>query len=146
MSFHSTVTAALVWPADLVTAGVAPAAAAVYTGRRRQNVTRQDREVWLERLPEQRGGGGFQHVTRYPYLVHVRMKSNAGGDKTGNAQLAAVEAHMQTIAARYHATVPFASSVSAMLPCEATEEAVDVDPEDEAVLDGTVRVTFSVKE
>lgn len=147
MSFHSSLIAASVWPADLVSAGVVTAAAQVYTGRRPQDKPDRRGEVWLERLADPPAEGfGFQHVDRHAYLVHVRYPlGNQGGDQTGKAQLDVIEARMQTIRDRYDTAVPFSSTFTGMLPCEATEEGVDTDPEAD-VIDGTVRVTFSVKE
>lgn len=147
MSFHSSLIASAVWPADLVTAGVVTTAAQVYSGRRPQDKPNRLGEVWLERLADPPAeGGGFQMVDRHAYLVHVRYPlGNQGGDLTGKAQLDVIEARMQTIRDRYDAAIPFVSTFAGMLPCDATEEAVDVDPEGD-VIDGTVRVVFSVKE
>lgn len=147
MSFHSSLIATAVWPTDLVTAGVVTATAQVYTGRRPRDKTDRRGEVWLERLSDPPSeGGGFQHIRRHAYLVHVRYPLNAGPDKSGKAQIDVVEARMQTIKERYDAAVPFSSTFSGMLPADATEETVDVDPGAEDVLDGAVRVVFSVKE
>lgn len=156
MSFHSSLTAALVWPADLVTAGIVATAAQVYTGRRPRQPTDSRGEVWLERLADPpTEGGGFQHVRRHAYRVHVREVGLAGSDKAGAAQLTAAEAKAQTIKERYDAAVPFTSTFSGMLPAEAVEDSVDVDPGDPGneadiqavkVIDVAVLVTFNVKE
>lgn len=147
MSFHSSLIASAVWPADLVTAGVVTVATQVHTGRRPQAITDRRGEVWLERLEDPPSeGGGFQHVRRHAYLVHVLYPlGNQGGDKAGKALLDVVEARMQTIKERYDAAIPFVSTFTGMLPVVADEESADTDPEAE-VIDGTVRVTFSVKE
>ena len=147
MSFHSSLMGALVLPADLVTAGVVAAAAAVYDGRQPQAVQRQDVEVWVERLRDpETAGTGFQHARAHEYRLHVRARGNAGGNKTGSALLALVESRMQTIKERYDAAVPFLTTFTGMLPARAAEEAVDEEPGDEATLDGSVRVTFWVRE
>lgn len=147
MSFHSSLIAADVWPADLVTAGVVTAAAQVYSGRRPRDKTDRRGEVWLERLSDPpTEGGGFQHIRRHAYLVHVRYPLNAGPDKSGKAQLDYVESRMQTIKERYDGAVSFSSTFAGMLPADAAEESADVDPGAEDVIDGTVRVIFSVKE
>lgn len=147
MSFHSSLIAAAVLPADLVTAGVVTVAAAVYDGRQAQKVQRQDTEVWLERLQDPDSQAwGFQHVRGHAYRFHVRARGNAGGNLAGSALLALVESRMQTIRDRYDAAVPFSTTFSGMCPAEAVEETVDEAPDDDATLDGSVRVTFWVRE
>lgn len=148
MSIHAALVGASVWPADLVTAAVVTSSAQVYAGRRPQHVARNDREVWLEAIasPSQEGSG-FQAVDVYPYLVHVRLRApgNGGANQAGAGHVASVKALMETIARRYHGEIPFAVTFTGMLPCEAVEESVDVDPEDAALVEGTVRVTFRVR-
>jgi|GEM_PF-1478977 len=147
MSFHSSLIAVGVWPADLVTAGVVTVAAQVYAGRRPRDKIDRRGEVWLERLEDPPSeGGGFQRSRRHAYRVHVRYPLNGGPDQSGKVQLDVVEAHMQTIRDRYDAAVPFSSTFSGMLPVDATEENTDVDPEAEDVIDGVVRVVFTVRE
>lgn len=148
MSFHSQLTDST-WPADLVTAGVVATTAQVYTGRRPRTPTDRRGEVWLERLPGPAvEGTGQQLVLVHSYLVHYRYPlGNQGPDKAGAPLVSHVEAKLQTIRDRYHVAIPFASTFPGMLPCEAAEESVDVDPEDpEGTLEGTVRVTFRVRE
>lgn len=145
MSFHSTLVGASVWPADLVTAGVVTVAAAVYEGRRPAKMQRQDVEVWLERLPATVTGSGLHLVDVYPYFVRVRARGNIGHDGTGRIQLAAVETRLQTIVQRYDAALPFVSTFAGMLPCEAADESVDTDTDDEETAEGVARVTFRVR-
>lgn len=145
MSFHSTLTAASAWPADLVTAGVVSTAAQVYTGRRPRDKTDARGEVWLERLTVQVSGDA-QHIRSHAYRAHVRCRINGGPDKAGGAQVTAVEAYMRTIADRYHGLNPSLTGVSNVVSVSAVEEGVDTDPGDELVQDGTVLVTFYVKE
>lgn len=146
MSFHSSLTASAVWPADLVSAGVVTSTAQVYVGRRPKKPGRTDLEVWLERRPDPPiEGAGFQFIDVHAYTVHVRARGNVGHDGTGNTNLAIVEAHLQTIVARYDGAIPFSSTFSGMLPCEAVEGQVDVDPEDEAWTEGQVDVVFRVR-
>lgn len=147
MSFHSSITATAVWPTDLVSAGVVASTGQVYTGRRPKDKTDRRGEVWLERLPDpQAEGTGFQHVDVHAYLVHYFYPlGNQGPGQNGEALTTHVEAKLQTIRDRYDATLPFTSTFSGMLPCEAVEESLDVDPENDT-LEGTVRVTFRVRE
>jgi len=145
MSFHSVLTGAAVWPADLATAGIVSAASRVYTGRRRQTVTHTDGEVWLEQIPTEQAGMGLQGLSRHVYLVHVYQGPfNAGPGKTGEAQLDAVEAKLETIAERYHGTATFVGTLTGITAIEANVETVDVDPELDNVIEGTVLVTFLV--
>ncbi|HYE92701.1 MAG TPA: hypothetical protein VEA38_16845 [Terriglobales bacterium] len=156
MSFHSLMTAAAAWPADLVSAGIVATAGQAYTGRRPRDKVNRNGEVWIERLPEpQPEGNGFQHIRRYPYLLHYRYPSNAGTDQAGGTQITHVEAKLAAIRERYHATfstwlesflVPTPTAGTKFLAGEAVEESIDVDPEDADVLEGIVRVTFSVRE
>lgn len=144
MSVHSQITAAAVWPADLVTAGVVSSAADVYTGRRPQQITRET-EVWLEALPtEDASPSGMQTVTRYPYMVHVTRKGNDGRGRRGERNLADVESHLQTLRARYHGELPFLATLTGLVSVEAVVEEVDDDPEEGRSQTGTLRVTFTV--
>lgn len=145
MSLHSVITAAAVWPADLVTAGVVDAAADVYTGRRPQKVARL-KEAWLEQLPSEGVGTGLQQVTRHPYLVHLFRRGNQGGAQTGDRSLGELEADLHTLRERYQGACPFKASVSGMVHAEAQVEEVDDDPESRGVMVGTLRVTFTVAE
>ena len=149
MSAWSLLTATAVLPTDLVTAGVVAAVGQVAAGRRPQGVTDQRGEVLLERLPAATEGSGLQHVTTCPIRFRVRTgRGNAGGDKTGAAQLATLEARLATIRDRYRASMRFVAvtGLTGSLPASASEVVVDDDPEDEAVLTGYVDVTFRLKE
>lgn len=145
MSFHSELIA--LWPAEIVSALSLSANAQVYAGRRPQNVTRADFEVWLERLPIENVGQGFQQVTRHPYLVHLReFRGNEGGNKTGDASLTVTEAHAQTLINRYHGAIPsFVATINDVMAVEAVGAEVDEDPEDK-VLSTAVRVTWTLAE
>lgn len=143
MSFHSELIA--VWPADLVSALSLSANGQVYAGRRPQGVTRADFEIWVERLPIEHVGQGFQQVTRHPYLLHLReFRGNQGNDKTGNLALTVLEAHMQTVIERYHGAIPsFVSGINDVMAVEAVEAEVDEDEEDN-VMSGSVRVVWTL--
>lgn len=145
MSFHSLVTASAVWPADLVTAGVVAAVADVYTGRRRQQVTRPA-EVWLEQVPGESLGQGMQGLAQYAYRVHYFRRGNDGPGRRGKRNLDDVEDAVEVIRQRYHGACPFISTVSGMVHAEATAEEVDNDPEDSKAQEGVVRVVFTVAE
>ncbi len=149
MSLWSLVTATAVLPTDLVTAGVVAATSQVYTGRRPQHIAIQSGEVWLERFAGPVEGTGLQHVTTCVVRAHYRTaRGNAGGNKTGAAQLTDVEAKLATIAARYRGAIPFVavSGLTNSLPASAVEGVVDEDPEDEAIHSGYVDLTFRLKE
>ncbi len=145
MSFHSALVATTAWPADLVSAGVVAVVAQAYSGRRARDKTDARGELWLERMPAP-ASGDVQQVRAHPYRVHVRHPLNGGPDKAAASQLTIVEARMRTIADRYHGQCPSITGVSNVLSISAVEDVVDVDPENEAVLDGVVLVTFFVKE
>ena len=149
MSFHSAMLAAAVWPADLVTAGVAPTAAAVYPGRRPQKVTRVDREIWIERVEGEPIGTGFHGAHLHSELVHVIEAGNPDGDTTGKTKLSAAEADLRVIVKRYDgAEIPaaFSAAVPGLFAMQAQEEVVDLDPGEKKVLIGSVRVDFWEKE
>lgn len=147
MSFHSSLVAVNAWPADLATAlSLGSASAQVYSGRKARDKADKRGEVWLERLPVG-VSGDVQQVRAHPYKVHVRGgPGNLGGDKAGAAQVTDVEAQMRTIADRYHGANPSITGVSNVVSISAIEDVVDVDPSDASILDGTVLVTFYVKE
>lgn len=145
MSVHSILTAAGVWPTDLVTAGVVASTADVYTGRRPQTIKRET-EAWLEQLPSESAGEGLQAVTRHPYMVHVFRRGNDGPNQRGERNLGEIEAHLHTIRARYQGAVPFKTSVAGMICASAQVEEIDDDPGERAYQVGTVRVTFTVAE
>ncbi len=145
MSIHSSLVAA--WPADIVTVGVATSSAQVYFGRRPQHVTRQDREVWIERLEVVEAGAGGQLLRGHTYRAHVRVRSNAGGDKTGKGQQDTAEALARTLAESYRGTrrLRSASGMTNLVAWEASEEQ-ETDPGDEEVIDVPVRLVAWVKE
>lgn len=145
MSFHSTITDAAVWPADLVTAGVVSSADAVYTGRRAQQVPR-DAEVWLEYQGAAPAGGGLHAVTQHTYAVHVFRRGNDGPGARGERNLTDVEADLATIRDRYQGACPFKATATGMIHATAEVDDVDVDPEERRFQEGTVRVVFTVSE
>ena len=144
IGLHAAIVTSDVWAADLVTAGVAPVAAAVYDGRRPQGTTRTDREVWIEAQPGEPFGRGMQDLDSYPYLVHVRVATpgNAGANRTGAEKSRAVIGFLDTIRDRYHAKRPFLSTLPEIKFASAVIETIDTDPLDTRVIDGTIRVTF----
>lgn len=146
MSVHSSLVSA--WPADLVTVAVATTSSQVYFGRREQHVTRSDREIWIERLEVDERGSGAQLVRGHRYRVHVRLRSNAGGDVTGKAQQDTVEALARTLAESYRGTrrLRAASGLSGLIAWDAVEESADLDPDDAATIDAPVLLTCLVKE
>lgn len=147
MSVWSALTAAGVLPADLVTA-IGVGAAGVYAGRRPQNVPRKDLEVWLARGDTEELSRGLGNVvTRHRIRVAVRLRTNAGGNGTGEAQLTAVEAHLRTIVERYRGRRPaFAvTAVADLIALDAREGAVDTAPDDEDTLEGVVDLDALVR-
>jgi hypothetical protein len=144
IGFHALLVTSGAWAADLVTAGVAPAAAAVYDARQAQGTTRADREVWLEALNGEALGRGFQGFQSYPYLVHVRVASpgNVGPARSDAAKLRTLIGHLDTIRERYHGQRPFLSTVPEIAMASAVIETIDEDPEEARVLSGSIRVTF----
>lgn len=148
MTLWSLLTSKDALPADLVRAGVVTSDAQVYPGRRPQHVTHLGLEVWLERLPRLGEGSGLQRVALCAVRFHVRKRLDQGPDQTGALQLAQVEGHLHTIYERYHGAVPLVAvpALRGSLPAVAVEGSLDVDPEDEDVLEGTVDVTFALPE
>ena len=145
MSFHSSLISDAVWPADIRTA-LGLSSGSVYVGRRPQNVPVKDVEVLILRGEvDQRGAGLGHEVEIHPYELHVRMRTNAGGDRTGKAQQTTVEAHMRTLVDRYHGLRPFVATLTDLVAVQAREGDVDLDPTDEATLVGVVQVDFLVR-
>ena len=147
MTFHSTLTGAAVWPADLVTAGIVSTAAHVYVGRRPRMIPQTDRSVRLERLPKDSVEEyGHQRVTAHPYLLHVLESDSKGPKQSGGALVTAVDAALEAVVDRYHGTRPFVASLPLIVAVTAEEEEFDEDPDTGLVQTGAVRVTFYVKE
>lgn len=155
MSFHSSLMSVTGWPADLVTAGIVTSTDQVVPGRRPNNVLRRDLTLWIERkddVPGGEGGNGAQFLKGHVYVVHVLFPLNLGGNKAGKVQLDTIEAKLEAIRDRYHGASMPAAIVTAVpalaniVSASAVEEAVDEDPEDEAVQSGAVRVTWWEKE
>jgi len=143
-----------VWPEDLVQAKVVSSVKQVYAGRRRQKITNQTREVWIQPLATAEVGlTGFQEFEEHPFLLHVivRDKNNAGPDGTGRDQLKTlVGGLLRKIKTRYSGERPFrkGSPVTPCIPsivtCKAADETVDVDPTEPNEVEGTIMVTFYV--
>lgn len=143
IAFHAKLVTAGVWAADLVTAGIVSAAAAVHEGRLPREPKRTDTEVWLEIVAADPVGTGFQGLTPYPYLVHVRVGNpgNRGPDKTGALQLQTLNAHLDTLVERYQGTRFFFATVPEIYAVTAAKDVVD-ETLDGKGISGTVRVTF----
>ena len=135
----------LVWPSDLEDALGLASALQVYVGRRRQRVSRLDMDVWIEPVEAFEEGHGPQDVARHVYDVHLRTTSNGGSTGAGTDQVTAIREKMRTLVDRYHGRKPDAfADVVDLVTVEATERAIDSDPEDARLIDGVVRVQFLV--
>ena len=152
MSFNSDIMSSSWFFAELTAAGVVATTAQCYVGRRPRDKCDNRGEVWIERLPEQVEGWGFQNVFKRPYRVHYRYPLNAGGDRSGSEQMTHVEAKLQVIRARFQAAIGgLIGNAAGLFACEAVEDTTDLDPElpdtgERDILDGAVLVTFFVKE
>lgn len=136
MSFHEDLVLQL--RADLAQALSLPAAA-VYSGREPQKVTRHGFEVWIRVLEtEQRGRGGGDQVKVHPYELHVRLKARRDGGKTGAAQLDLVRQVLAALRERYDGTRPFAAALPALIAVQVEESTLDDDPNDDDLLDGSL--------
>lgn len=143
MSFFSDLDSNLA--ADLVTASVVDDAGDVSFGRSPPGVRKTDAWVWVERQPVEQVGVGAQALESHPYRIHIYAGlTSRGSAADGAAQLAEVEALMETVAQRYSGSrTAFYATVPEIIACTASEETVDVDPESEQI-EGIVRVTFLV--
>jgi hypothetical protein len=136
-------------PADIRHALALTSPAAVYAGRSPRQV-RQGTEVWLERMPVETASP-FARLDRHSYRVHVRHGlPTMGTDHTGESALAEVEGHMATLVERYDGqlrttTTSFLGRLSGLIAIHAEEEEVDEEPDEGAMLDGVVRVSFLVR-
>ena len=114
-------------------------AAAVYTGRAPQKVTRSGLEVWLRpRETEHHGRGGGHQLKVHPYELHLRLRTRREGDQTGATQLEEVAGHLAHLRERYDGTRPFAGALPALVGLQVEQTSVDADPEQEDLLDGTL--------
>ena len=149
MSFHSTITADELLPADVRAALALTDQDAVYAGRYPRQV-RAGVEVWIERLPAEELVG-FARLDLRRYRLHVRHGlTSMGPDQSGAAALGVVEAHLETLAERYDgnlrtADTVFLTRLPDLVAIRAVEEEVDEAPEDGAVLDGVVALEFLVR-
>lgn len=144
MSLHSDIVTSGLLAAELVTAGAVTLAAQVYTGRRPQKITRTDGEVWVEKLPIEEIGTGLQGRALHPYLLHVFAGPfNSGPAGAGDAQLATVEATLETISSAFSGKSLFTANPE-VISHSAAVESIDSDPEEDRVVEGTIRVEFVV--
>lgn len=143
MSFHSRLMPVL--RQDLVDAGVVAELAAAYPGRRAQDKTRTDVEVFLQRLNAERVGTGFQAVELRPYALRVRKRvGTRGASQTGVDELDELETLLEQVCDRYHGSRPFVVDLPEIVSVSAQEEEVDTDPEESGVLEGRVRLVFEI--
>ena len=136
MSFHDDLVLQL--RADVARALGLPAAA-VYSGRQPQKVTRAGLEVWLRPLEtEPHGRGGGDQVKVHPYEVHVRLKTRREQSQTGGDQLDQVRAALELLRERYDGTRPFVTALPDLVAVQVEEGSVDDDPEEDDLMDGTL--------
>jgi hypothetical protein len=146
VSFHSTLIATAAWPTDLVSAGVIGATAAAYAGTTRQHVSRAGVEALMKRLDVTEHGRGFQGLHVHPYALELRLLHNTGGKQNNDESLTTLEAHVRTLVERYHGKRPMVATLTDLVTVEAFEGPIEVDPENEKVLTGTVRINWLVKQ
>lgn len=142
MSFHSTLIADAVLPADLRTL-LTLTGNGVHVGRRVQGVPRPGTtEVCVIRGEvESVSSGGLDQRRRAAYVLELRRhQGNPGGDKTGKTEQDALEAQMRTVVDAYDGSRRLAASLGQLVHWEATEGVVDQDPQSLAVLMGTVEL------
>lgn len=147
-NFHGALTN-LQLPSDLLGLGngFIAVAAQVYTGRRRRDPPRTDGEVWIERLSSEEVGTGLHRLIRHNYRLHViGAVSNGGPDTSGDAQLDQVELTCREIVQQYNGTRRLYSALPEIKAISAAEDTIDVDPEDDTRMVGTVLMSFLVEE
>lgn len=109
-------------------------AAAIYTGREAQKVTRTGFEVWVKPLPME----PHAQLRIHMFEVHLRLRSRREEDQTGADQLAAVAVKLDEIRARFDGTRPFVGALPALVAVQVDPGTLDADPDEADLVDGTV--------
>ncbi len=124
--------------ADIARALSLPAAA-VYSGRQAQKMTRTGLEVWIRPLEtEPHGRGGGDQVKVHPYQIHLRLKTRRDQSQTGGEQLDQIRGALELLTGRYDGTRPFAAALPDLIAIQVEEGSIDEDPSDDDLLDGTL--------
>lgn len=109
-------------------------AAAIYSGREPQKVTRVGFEVWVKPMPVEPQG----QVKVHAFEVHVRLRSRREENQTGASQLDAVQLTLDDLCDRFDGTRPYVTAVPALVAVQAEVGSLDADPDEPDLIDGTL--------
>lgn len=109
-------------------------AAAIYTGRAPQKVTRTGLEVWVKRLPMEPHAVIKVHM----FEVHVRLRSRREENQTGADQQDAVAVKLDDVRRHFDGTRPFVAALPSLVAVQVDPGTLDDDPDDPDLLDGTL--------
>ena len=109
-------------------------AAAIYTGREPQKVTRVGFEVWVKPLPME----PHPYFRIHLFEVHVRLKSRREENQTGADQQDAVAVKLDDVREHFDGKRPFVGALPSLVAVQVDPGTLDADPDDPDLLDGTV--------
>ena len=109
-------------------------AAAIYTGREPQKVTRTGFEVWVKTLPME----PHAQIKVHMFEVHVRLRSRREENQTGADQQDAVAVKLDDLRERFDGTRPFVAAIPSLVAVQVDPGTLDNDPDDSDLIDGTL--------
>ena len=109
-------------------------AAAIYTGREPQKVTRTGFEVWVKPLPME----PHPYFKIHMFEVHLRLRSRREENQTGADQQDAVAVKLDLLRARLDGTRPFVAAIPSLVAVQVDPGPLDTDPDEPDLLEGTV--------
>ena len=109
-------------------------AAAIYTGREPQKVTRVGFEVWVKTLPLE----PHPEIKVHMFEVHVRLRSRREENQTGADQQDAVAVKLDDLRERFDGTRPFVAAIPSLVAVQVDPGTLDNDPDDSDLIDGTL--------
>ena len=108
-------------------------AAAIYTGREPQKVTRTGLEVWVRPLPME----PHPYFKIHMFEVHLRLRSRREENQTGADQLDAVAAKLDVLRERFDGTRPFVAAIPSLVAVQVDPGTLDTDPDEPDLMEGT---------
>lgn len=109
-------------------------AAAIYTGREPQKVTRTGFEVWVKTLPME----PHAHFKIHMFEVHVRLRTRREENQTGADQQDALAPKLDDLRERFDGKRPFVGALPSLVATQVDPGSLDDDPDDPDLLDGTL--------
>lgn len=109
-------------------------AAAIYSGREPQKVTRAGFEAWVKPLDME----PHPQIKVHMFEVHLRLRTRREENQTGADQLDAVAVKLDDVRERFDGTRPFVAAIPSLVAVQVDPGTLDADPDDPDLVDGTV--------